>query len=168
MLYKVREFVNNRVLKLIDHAIFDYHLNYANTVWVQNKISVNHVFLLKKKAFRIISSECRNAHSKPLFYRPEIIKSLHEIIFKDSYFISKSINFDLPSIFHHQFTFSSNSHRYEAFCSSKGNSKVKKANTKKYSGETLINSAISSWKDIQKKISSHKMLHDVPTFKLKS
>ena len=33
MLYKVREFVNIRVLKLIYHAIFDCHLNYANTVW---------------------------------------------------------------------------------------------------------------------------------------
>ena len=27
MIYKVREFVNTRVLKLIFHAIFDFHLN---------------------------------------------------------------------------------------------------------------------------------------------
>ena len=32
MLYKVREFVNTRVLKLIYLAVFDCHLNYANTV----------------------------------------------------------------------------------------------------------------------------------------
>ena len=32
MIYKVREFVNTRVLKSIYHAIFDCHLNYANTV----------------------------------------------------------------------------------------------------------------------------------------
>ena len=34
MLYKVREFVNIRVLKLIYHVIiFDCRLNYANTIW---------------------------------------------------------------------------------------------------------------------------------------
>ena len=38
MLYKAREFVNSRVLELIFYAIFDCHLNYANTVWDQNKI----------------------------------------------------------------------------------------------------------------------------------
>ena len=37
MLYKVREFVNTRVLKLIYHAIFDCNLNYVNAVWVQSK-----------------------------------------------------------------------------------------------------------------------------------
>ena len=38
MIYKVRKFVNTMVLKLIYHAIFDCHLNYANTVWVKTKI----------------------------------------------------------------------------------------------------------------------------------
>ena len=45
-LYKVREFVNTRVLKLIYHAIFDCHLNCANTGWGQNKNSLNRLFLL--------------------------------------------------------------------------------------------------------------------------
>ena len=34
------------------------------------------IFLLKK-VLRIISFQCRNSHSNPLFYRPEIVK-LHE------------------------------------------------------------------------------------------
>ena len=46
MLYKVSEFLNTRVLKLIYHTIFDCHLNYANTEWGQNKNSLNRVFLL--------------------------------------------------------------------------------------------------------------------------
>ena len=33
MLFKVREFVNIKILKSIYYAIFDCHLNYANTVW---------------------------------------------------------------------------------------------------------------------------------------
>ena len=33
MLFKVREFLNIKILKLIYYAIFDCHLNYAKTVW---------------------------------------------------------------------------------------------------------------------------------------
>ena len=124
MLYKVREFVNTRVLKLIFHAIFDCHLNYANTVWCQNKNSLNRLFLLQKKAIRIISFEFRNAHSNPLSYRHEIVKLHYKIIIENCLFISKSINFDLPSIFNNWFTFSSDSHRYKTSCSLKGFLKV--------------------------------------------
>ena len=168
MLYKVREFVNTRVLKLIYHVIFECHLNYANTVWGQNKTSLNCLFLLQKKAPRIISFECRNAHSDPFFYRHEIVKLHDKIIIENCFFISKSINVDLPSIFNNWFTFSSDSHRYKTSCSLKGCLKVNIANTKKYGREALINSAVSSWNDIQKYFSSNKILCDVPTFKLKS
>ena len=67
MLYEVREFVNTRVLKLIYHAVFDCHLNYANTVWGQNKNSLNRLPLLQKKTLRITSFEYRNVYSKTLF-----------------------------------------------------------------------------------------------------
>ena len=33
MLFRVREFVNIKILKSIYYAIFACHLNYANTVW---------------------------------------------------------------------------------------------------------------------------------------
>ena len=74
LLYKVREFVNTMVLKSIYHAIFDSNLNYANTVWDQKKKALNCLFLLQKRALRIISFECRNSHSNPLFYRHEIVE----------------------------------------------------------------------------------------------
>ena len=99
MLYKVRELLNIRVLKLISHAIFGCHLNYANTVWVQNKNSVNSLFFSQKKALIIIGFECGNAHSNPLFHRHEIVKLHDKIIIENYRFISLSINFDLPSIF---------------------------------------------------------------------
>ena len=33
MFFKAREFLNIKILKSIYYAIFDCHLNYANTVW---------------------------------------------------------------------------------------------------------------------------------------
>ena len=56
---------------LLYYAIFDCHVNYANTVWGQNRNSMNGLILLQKKALRIMSFECRNAHSNPLFFRHE-------------------------------------------------------------------------------------------------
>ena len=63
-------------------------------------------------------------------------------------FISKSINFNLPPIFNHWFTFSSDSHNYETSSSSKGLLKVKTVNTKKYGREAMTNNAVLSWNNI--------------------
>ena len=83
-------------------------------------------------------------------------------------FISKSINFNLPPIFNHWFTFSSDSHNYETSSSSKGLLKVKTVNTKKYGREAMTNNAVSSWNNIQKIFSSRVLLGDLSYSKLKS
>ena len=82
-------------------------------------------------------------------------------------FISNSINFNLPPIFNHWFTFSSDSHNYETSSSSKGLLKVKTVNTKKYGREAMTNNAVSSWNNIQKIFPSH-VLRDLSYSKLKS
>ena len=45
MLFKVREFINIKILKSIYYAIFDCQ----NTVWGQNKNSINRLIILQKK-----------------------------------------------------------------------------------------------------------------------
>ena len=47
MLFKVREFENTKILKSIYYAIFDYHLNYPNTVRDQNRNSINRLIILQ-------------------------------------------------------------------------------------------------------------------------
>ena len=91
-----------------------------------------------------MSFECRNAHSNALFFRHEIIKLPDKITMENCLFISKSIKFDLPPIFKHWFTFSSDSHNYEISSSSKGLLKVKTVNTKKYGREAMTNNAVLS------------------------
>ena len=116
-----------------------------------------------KKALRIMSFECRNAHSNPLLFR-----HLDKIIMENCLFISKSINFDLPPIFNHWFTFSSDSHNYETSSSSKALLKVKTVkNTNKYGKEALTNDAVSSWNNIQKIFPSY-VLQDLSYSKLES
>ena len=99
--------------------------------------------------------ECRNAHSNPGFSRHEETKLPDKILLENCLFISKSVNFNLPSVFNHWFTFSSDSRNYETSSSSKGLLKIKTVNTKKYGREAMINNAISSWNNIQKIILCH-------------
>ena len=47
MLFKVRDFVNAKILKSIYYAIFDYHLNYPNTVRDQNRNSISRLIILQ-------------------------------------------------------------------------------------------------------------------------
>ena len=49
ILFKVREFVNIKILKLIYYTIFDCHLNYVNTVWGQNRNSMNRIKIPQKQ-----------------------------------------------------------------------------------------------------------------------
>ena len=81
--------------------------------------------------------------------------------------LASTINFIIPPLFNHWFTFYSYSLKYETCSSSKGLSKVKTINAKKYGREAMTNNAISSWNIIQKIISSH-VLRDLSYFKLKS
>ena len=66
MLYKVRQFVNEKTLISVYHAIFDSHLNYASTVWGQRKSSINRVFTIQKKAIRTIHFKGKFHHTSSL------------------------------------------------------------------------------------------------------
>ena len=52
MLYKVRDFVDAGILKSIYHTLFESHIHYACTIWIQNKCTINQLFILQKKAFK--------------------------------------------------------------------------------------------------------------------
>ena len=164
MLFKVRKFENTKILKSIYYAAFDCHLHYTNTVWGLNTNSMNRLIIPQ---MIIMSFECRNVHSNPFCFRHEIIKLPDKIIMGNCLFISKSFNFNLSSIFSHWITFSSDSHNYETFSSSKGLLKVKTVNTKEYGREAMANNAVSSWNNIQKTFSSH-VLQGLSYSKLKS
>ena len=86
---------------------------------------------------------------------------------KNYLFISESINFNLPLIFNHWFTFSSDLHNCENSSSSERLLKVKTVNKKKYGREAMTNNAVSSRNNIQKIFSSH-VLRDLSYSKLKS
>ena len=78
-----------------------------------------------------MSFQFKSAHSNLHFDRHKIIKLPDKILMENCLFIRKSIQLNLQSIFNHWFAFSSDSHNYEIFSSSKGLLKLTTVNTKK-------------------------------------
>ena len=105
MLYKIRDFVNANILKSIYYALFESHINYACIIWGQNISTINHLYILQKKALRIINFKEHNAHSSPLFHYSKIIKIADKVKIENCLFIIKYINNKLPSVFTNWFYF---------------------------------------------------------------
>ena len=116
MLYKVRDFVNANILKSIYYALFEWHINYACIIWGQNISTIHRLYILQKKALRIINFKERNAHSSPLFHYSKIIKVADNVNIENGLFINKYSNNKLPSIFTNWFTFSSMSQLSNIVC----------------------------------------------------
>jgi hypothetical protein len=77
------------------YALIHCHFNYASEVWCSAPQScINKLYLLQKKAVRLICNEKYNAHSEPLFKKLEILKitdmiSLSKLKFMHQYTYNK-------------------------------------------------------------------------------
>ena len=77
MLHKVRQFINERTLISIHHAIFDSHLNYASIV-CQTKSLINRIFIIQKKVLKELQNCILCIISVwSLFCSVRVYKSLH-------------------------------------------------------------------------------------------
>ena len=73
-------------------------MNYACIIWGQNISTINRVYILQKKALRIINFKERNDQSSPLFHHSKIIKIADKVKIESCLFINKHTNNKLPSI----------------------------------------------------------------------
>ena len=55
ILFKIRNYVNPKILRSIYFAIFESDLNYSSIVWTQNPGSSKRLIILQKKILRIIN-----------------------------------------------------------------------------------------------------------------
>ena len=53
--FKIRKFVDNKILRSIDFAIFESNLNYCLLVWAQNYNAINRLVIVQKKALRFMN-----------------------------------------------------------------------------------------------------------------
>ena len=152
MLYKVRDFVDAGILKSIYHALFESHIHYACIIWGQNVCTINRLFILQKKALRLIHFNERDAHSAPLLFKSKIVKRRDKIKIENCLFISKYVNNKLPPIFNSWFIFSSTFHNYETSFAAKGHLKIPTVTTATYGKGAFIGMVTKKWNNIQSQI----------------
>ena len=49
ILFKIRNYVNSKILRSIYFAVFESHLNYSSLVWAQHSGSIKHLIILQKR-----------------------------------------------------------------------------------------------------------------------
>ena len=113
MLFTIRSYVNNHILRSIYFAIFDSHINYANLIWDRNLNTVIRILILQKKALGIIMNfQTIESHSCLLSKSNHILKLKDRILIENILSINKSSNNLLPSILESWFTFCSDVRNY--------------------------------------------------------
>ena len=124
ILSKLRLYLNTQTLRSVYYSLFESHFNYANIVWGQKINSSHRLFLIQKKAIRIMNFERRISHISPLFNKLNIVKFYNKISIENCVFISKFINNFLPSSFQNWFNLSCSHHSHHLRSSSVGFLKV--------------------------------------------
>ena len=81
---------------------------------------MNQLFILQKKALKLIHFKELNANNAPLFFKPKSLKLCYKIKIENCLFIRKYVNNKLPPIFNNCFILSSTFHNYETSLAAKG------------------------------------------------
>ena len=128
------------------------HIHYACIIWGQNVSTINRLFILQKKALRLIHFKERSAHSAPLFFKSKIVKLPDKIKIENWLFISKYVNNKLPPIFNSWFIFSCTCHNYAISFAVKGHLKIPTVTTTTYGKRAFIGMATKAWDNTQSQI----------------
>ena len=149
ILSKIRFFVSQQVLVQLYYSLIYPFLTYSLTAWGNTyKTSLQPLFILQKKAVRIITfSECK-AHSSPLFYRLELLKLFDLIYLDNALFVYDYYTNKLPAIFHDFFKSIHEVHQYNTILASKKSYYLPKTRTNYGKFNIRFNGA-KIWNSIQ-------------------
>ena len=148
LLFKIRNYVNQKVLRSIYFAIFDSHLNYANLIWAQNSNAIQQIIILQKNYHNNITSPLKLSF-KSFFQKNNILKFSDKTMVDNILFISKALNNILPPIFKNWFQLCYNIHHYSTTSYVKVHLQKKSFKTNNFGKFSVTVSAIDSWNKMQ-------------------
>ena len=79
ILFKIKNYVNPKILRSIYLEIVESQLNYSSLVLAQNSGSIKRLIILLKKAPGIVNFKPRNCHTTPLFKENVILKPIDKV-----------------------------------------------------------------------------------------
>ena len=113
ILSKIRYFVDSHTLIQLYYALIQPFLVYGLIVWGNTYPATLHpLFILQKKATRLITFSQYDQHTSPLFKSLDILKLSDLVNFQTAVFMYKFHNRLLPSVFNNFFTPNSRIHGY--------------------------------------------------------
>ena len=98
ILYKVKDIVNHNSLRLLSCSLILPYLTYCVEIWGNTyKTVIDPIFILQKRAIRIINKTEYRAHTNPLFIENNLLK-LEDLVDLNTYiFVYKAKNNLLPN-----------------------------------------------------------------------
>ena len=118
-LSKLRYFLSTKTLLNLYYALVEPFLNYCIIAWGNTyQTTLQPLFILQKKALRIITFSSYNEHSSPLFKDLNVVKLSDIITFQLAVFMYKFHNNLLPPVFDPYFNSVRMLHNYNTRLSS--------------------------------------------------
>ena len=96
MFKRLHKYIPASALLLIYNSLFYSYINYSILAW---GFSCERIFLLQKKAVRLMCSEKFNAHTDPLFKKLNILKVTEVFQLRSIKFYYKYVKSELPQYF---------------------------------------------------------------------
>ena len=109
----MKNLLDKRHLKLLYNAYLKSNLDYCSALFTTaSKTTVNPIFILQKKAIRIICSSSYNEHTAILFKNEEILRYEDIMLFNKCKFMFDYKSNNLPKIFNNTWRLNSDLHNY--------------------------------------------------------
>ena len=130
MLSKIRHYVPQSILIQLYYTLIYPYLTYAVTTWGNTySTTLQPLYVLQKKALRIITFSEYRAHSNPLFHHLKILKFSDLLFINNALFVYDFHANILPSVFHDFFTPVNRVHQYNTRLASKDSYYISKVRT---------------------------------------
>ena len=120
IMYKIRYYVNRKLLMNLYYSLIYPHLLYAIQVWGSSfKININKLTVLQKKVVRLITFQDKfydyrgpRAHTAPLFKELNILKFEDVFVLRTVQFIHDCLNGNAPTLFNSWFKLTKDVHKH--------------------------------------------------------
>lgn len=155
LISKLRHFVSNTILIQLYFSLIYPFLNYGLLIWGSTyKTTLKPLYMLQKKAIRILTFSHYYDHSSPLFRKLSILKLADLVIYQHSIFLYKYHTNQLPLVFDNFFQPITSRHSYNTRLASRSSYYIPIVRTNfgkfniRYQGSTIWNNINESTKQL--------------------
>jgi len=150
ILSKLRHYVSTKTLINIYHALFNSHLQYGCQLWGLSNIASKPIFILQKRALRLMTFSNFHQPSSPLFSDLKILKICDLVKSLNICFIHKFLNNKLPSDLLNSFVFKKVDHSHGTRGARMGLLTIPNSNTTTFGIRSFSNVSTAQWNSLQR------------------